>query len=103
MKLLNAFSLNMLASFPASVEVRECGLLQAQELATTAESAVGHADTATVFSAVLGAPVPANRATVSLNKGDRALVGQYIGPRLPEGATSLPEGATITWLVVDVG
>lgn len=25
------------------------------------------------------------------------LVGQYRGPRLPDGATTLPEGATIEW------
>jgi hypothetical protein len=39
---------------------------------------------------------------VSLVPGDRVLVGQYSGTRLPEGATTLPEGATIRWLVVSV-
>jgi hypothetical protein len=43
-----------------------------------------------------------NRANVSLAAGDRVLVGQYSGPRLPEGTTTLPEGATIKWLVVTV-
>jgi hypothetical protein len=45
-------------------------------------------------------PVPTNRATVSLKKGDTVVVGQYRGSRLPEGATTLPEGATIQWLWV---
>lgn len=100
--LTNAFSLNMLASLPASVRAEEVSREDAAALAAKATSAVGHADTAAVFSSVLGVPVPANRATVSLAKGDRVLVGQYRGPRLPEGATTLPEGATIQWVVVTV-
>jgi hypothetical protein len=39
---------------------------------------------------------------VKLNQGTRLLVGQYDGPRLPEGATSLPEGATLTWFKVEL-
>lgn len=50
----------------------------------------------------LGHPVPMNRVNVQLHPGDSALVGQYTGPRLPEGATQLPEGARILWLRVDV-
>jgi hypothetical protein len=63
-------------------------------------SAVGHADTAAVFSTILGFPVEPNRVNVRLAPGDIALVGQYVGPRLPEGATTLPHGATIEWWVV---
>lgn len=65
-------------------------------------SAVGHSDTAVVFASVLGHPVATNRATVSLVPGDAIIVGQYSGPRLPEGATTLPEGATIKWALVSV-
>lgn len=110
--LLNAFSMNMLADFPASIRVTEISVSEArQRLLALAEeageaeliqSAVGHADTAAVFAAVLGLPVPANRATVQLRAGDRVIVGQYSGPRMPEGATTLPEGATIKWLAVEV-
>ena len=103
MRITNAFSLNMIASFPVAVTVEEISVEQARVLASDAESVVGHADTAAVFSDVLGFEVPANRATVSLVKGDRLLVGQYRGPRLPEGASQLPEGATIQWLTVVVG
>jgi hypothetical protein len=63
-------------------------------------SVVGHADTAAVFSSVLGRVVAHNRETVKLAPDDILLVGQYIGPRLPEGATALPEGATIEWWIV---
>ena len=101
MLLLNAFSLNMLVG-NADVVVREVSQKVAAILAGACVSAVGHADTAAVFSNVLGVAVPCNRATVALKDGDVALVGQYSGPRLPEGATSLPEGAAIKWLVVGV-
>ena len=101
MFLLNAFSLNMIVG-NANIEIREITRAMAASLAPACVSAVGHADTAAVFSAVLGVEIPCNRATVALKDGDVALVGQYSGPRLPEGATSLPEGATIKWLVVGV-
>ena len=101
MFILNAFSLNMLDG-DADVIVRQVTQAVAASLAPACVSAVGHADTAAVFSAVLGVPVPCNRVSVTLRHGDLALVGQYSGPRLPEGATSLPEGATIKWVVVGV-
>ena len=101
MYLLNTFSLNMLEN-DANVLVREVSLETARSLAKIATSAVGHADTAAVFADVLGVPVPCNRVGVSLGHRDMALVGQYSGPRLPEGATTLPEGAAIKWVVVDV-
>ena len=101
MFILNAFSLNMLTG-SATVQVTELFLDQAIDLAYGATSAVGHADTAAVFAAVLDQPVACNRASVRLEKGDKALVGQYSGPRLPEGATSLPEGAAIKWFLVAV-
>ena len=101
MYLLNAFSLNMLAG-NADVHVREVSLDTARNLAKVCGSAVGHADTAAVFADVLGIDVPCNRVSVSLKEGDVALVGQYSGPRLPEGCSTLPEGATIRWVVVGV-
>lgn len=101
MYLLNAFSLNMLAG-NADVHVREVSLETARNLAKVCTSAVGHADTAAVFADVLGVPVPCNRVSVSLDHCATALVGQYSGPRLPEGATNLPEGATIKWMIVGV-
>ena len=63
-------------------------------------SIVGHADTAAVFSSLLGLDVPTNRATFLLEEGVTLFVGQYKGPRLPEGATSLPEGAKVEWAMV---
>lgn len=112
MVLLNAFSANMLADFPVTVTFTEITATEARAaLMCAAEadgeadcirSAVGHADTAAVFESVLNTPVPCRRETVLLRPGDSAIVGQYHGARLPEGATLLPQGATIKWLVVEV-
>lgn len=112
MILLNAISANMLAEFPCSLSMSEISAQEARiALLCAAEadgeadlirSAVGHADTAAIFSAALGVPVPCQRETVTLRIGDAAIVGQYIGPRLPEGCRQLPAGASIRWLYVSV-
>ena len=101
----NAFSLNMLdlevgvtnlQICPASPDV----IRQEIEEEGGFASIVGHADTAAVFSSLLGLNVPCNRATFTMDEGVTLFVGQYKGPRLPEGATSLPEGATVEWAMV---
>jgi Domain of unknown function (DUF1874) len=100
-KVCNAFSLNMLSALVADIKVSEITLAEARGLLEVGvESCVGHADTASVFSEQLGVQIPAARATVTLADGEMILVGQYSGPRLPEGATSLPEGANIKWIVL---
>ena len=63
-------------------------------------SAVGHTDTAALFSTILDRPIAVNRVSVKLDSNSAILVGQYQGPRLPEGATTLPEGASIEWWLV---
>lgn len=89
--LLNAFSLQMLESFPTSVKFTEV-----ESLPAGLESAVGHADTA----AVLG--VPMNRVSVKLRKGDVAYIAQLVGGRLPEGSTTLPEGFSFKYLKAEI-
>ena len=59
------------------------------------ESCIGHADTARVLSTLLQKEIPCNRVTVNLGPNEKCIIAQYIGPRLPEGVTMLPEGATI--------
>jgi len=104
--LCNAFSLNMLPpdilTQGVSIRAREVALDEARELAADMPSAVGHADTAAIFSSLLSREVPVNRVTVQIKRGEVILVGQYSGPRLPEGARTLPEGATIKWVLVTV-
>lgn len=106
--LLNAFSLNMVSGCPATIRVTE--LVGKSDLFDDVEdvlgsnwmSCVGHPSTAQLFSQVLGFHVECRRETISLQHGDIAVVGQYIGPRLPEGASELPEGAQIDWFKVTV-
>jgi hypothetical protein len=96
----NAFSLNMVVSFPVSIS---CVEVDASEV-TKADfsSVVGHQDTANVFSDILHRDVRMVRATLKLELGDVLYVGQLSGNRLPEGATSLPDGAVIKWLKVEI-
>ena len=102
--LCNAFSLNMLPPGDAehALRVRPLTLAAARALAADATSTVGHADTAVIFASVLGLPVPCARTTLRVEPGDELLVGQYDGPRLALGATTLPEGASIRWMLVSV-
>lgn len=100
--ILNAFSLNMLSAFPVDVRFEELSLDEARAMAAELNSAVGHAETAAIFGDMLGVTVLCRRETVTLTKGSVSLVGQYRGPRLPEGATSLPAGAIIQWFRVTV-
>lgn len=103
MFLINAFSVNMLpAGSPATVTFSPLTVADAAALVADCTSAVGHADTANVIATVLGVPVAMNRATVTLSPGDRALLAQYRGPRLAEGATTLPDGATLDFLLVTI-
>lgn len=91
MYLLNAFSLQMISAFPATVTITEVATLP-----EGLTSAIGHADTA----AVLG--VPMNRINVKLSAGDTAYVAQLTGGRLPEGSTTLPEGFAFKFLKVEI-
>lgn len=65
-------------------------------------SAVGHADVAALFSEQLDMRIEMNRVSINLCDDTALLVGQYSGSRLPEGATKLPEGAKIKWLLVEI-
>lgn len=100
--LLNAFSLNMLADLNVRIDVEEISLENAKRLAPEYQSFVGHPDTAVIFTSQLGIDVAENRETIAVKAGDEALVGQYRGPRLPAGAKTLPDGATIVWCYVQV-
>lgn len=103
MIIVNSFSLNMVSSFPLDIHAEPLTLDEAKNVARHGiESAVGHEDTAAVFSSQLGLEIKPNRITVSLKRGDMILVGQYKGPRLPEGTKTLPEGAVIEWLLVEL-
>lgn len=91
MYLLNAFSLQMISEFPTNVKFEEV-----ETLPNGLVSAIGHQDTANVLG------VPMNRVNVSLSKGDVAYIAQLQGGRLPEGATTLPNGFTFKFIKVSI-
>jgi len=95
----NAFSLQMVSA-PAEISVAPVSV---DEVAAASwQSVIGHADTASVVSGLLGRPAAFNRVNVKLQKGDVLYVAQVTGGRLPEGATTLPEGFKLIFLKVTV-
>ncbi|MEC5126755.1 DUF1874 domain-containing protein, partial [Verrucomicrobiales bacterium BCK34] len=101
--LLNALSLNMVSHPEGAFRWRALSLEGVRAVLSRGfASAIGHEDLARLLTGLLGVPVPANRVTVSLGPGSRVVVAQYKGPRLPEGATALPEGAEIAFYLVEV-
>jgi len=103
MKLLNAFSTQMLGA-DSLVSVRSISLDAVKKMAERGmlESCIGHADTAAVLSAVLGSEITHNRVAIQLQPGDRAVVAQLTGGRLPEGATTLPDDFNFVFRVIDI-
>ena len=98
--LSNAFSLGMLTPEVVLKDIK-IEAIEASDV-PDAESCVGHADTAYLFGSLLNRKVACNRITVALTTGDTLYVGQLSGPRMSEGATKLPEGATLRWFKVSV-
>lgn len=107
--LLNAFSLNLLPVATVAAVYYPITAADAANLVHVrgVTSAIGHADTARVVAHLLDVPeraeewaeIAATRPTVKWDGDGDLLIAQYSGPRLPEGATALPEGATIQfWL-----
>lgn len=76
---------------PANIEAGTIGFkkLSLQEARALLEggfvSAVGHAETARIASALLGLPVAPNRATVTLGPGEGLVLPQYRAPGSPRG------------------
>ena len=91
----NAFSLQMLTS-DAMISVEEIPEEDFNNVKNIAKSVVGHEDTANILG------VEFNRESITLNKGDVLYVAQIIGGRLPEGATTLPEGFSFKYLKVAI-
>ena len=102
----NAFSLSMLDRQKQLTNPRRIIPLRLEDVKTILSmqdvetvAAVGHLNTAQIIAEMLGLPVEKvyDRKTVKLEDEDACVIAQYVGPRLPEGATELPEGATIEW------
>ena len=72
-----------------------------EEVPSDCMSVIGHADTAAVVGGILGREILVNRTTYTVEPGDTLYVAQYSGPRLPEGATTLPEGAMVKFFRIE--
>ena len=110
----NAFSINMLTGATAldfGPVVPEDDLTQTDIVRNIIDavgvdnvtSIVGHPDTAKVIGNMLGIDIPCNRVSWTWPDDDDTilLITQLTGPRLPEGATTLPDGAKLTWWMVN--
>ena len=96
--LANAFSISMLPMEAMNfIRVKK---ITPDEIPTDIESAIGHVDTAKLQSNNLGIEVKPNPVSNKLTESDVLYVAQYTGPRLPEGATTLPEGASLEFFEV---
>ena len=95
----NAFSLQMLnLTEDASIEVTP---VTKEEVARSGfQSVVGHQDTASALTALLGVEVPMNRVSIRLFNADILYVAQVTGGRLPEGTTVLPPGRGFAFVKV---
>lgn len=106
--IVNAFSLGMVdpairkENFSIRFSPLDLSTAEAREQFASFKSCVGHVDTAAIFSSILGFPVEHNRSPAVLVEGNELLLGAYTGPRLPEGSTTLPEGAVIEWFSVRI-
>ena len=99
----NAIAISMFETAQAvNVEIKPVDVEYVQEWFDQVDvvSAIGHADTATLVSQQIGHTVKSDRISVKLTSDDLLFVSQYIGPRLAEGATVLPEGAEIRYFAV---
>ena len=94
----NAFSLQMVADNAIICKVE----VSPEEIPTEAVSIIGHSDTAAVVGSILGRNVPCNRASVMLDDEDTLYVAQVVGGRLPEGATTIPDGMEIKFYRITV-
>lgn len=106
----DAFSLNQLSHVDWSITAHACSQQDVEHVLLGAAAfggvefagAIGHADMAEIVNSMLGISLPHKRMDILLSVEDMLVVAQYVGPRLPEGATVLPERATIKWWVVSI-
>ena len=94
----NAFSLQMVADNAIICKVA----VAPADIPQEAVSIIGHKDTAAVVSTILGREVPCNRESVMLSDEDVLYVAQVVGGRLPEGATTIPDGMEIKFYRITV-
>lgn len=101
MKIVSAMSANMIRVETGSFSL-DFQKISPADVPANLEPAIGHKDTATLVESMIGQINLFGRQDIQLFPGDSVVLAQYRGPRLPEGATVLPEGAKIEFYVVSV-
>lgn len=95
--LCNAFSISMLEPHLVKfVKIRVAKDWQIAKAIKEGTSFMGHKQIAEMYN------VPYNRKSLKLKMGDKLFVAQYMGPRLEEGTTEIPENSHVIWFVVYV-
>lgn len=87
--LANAFSLQMVKSLDkCQLQIEKVSISQVINLLEHNKiiNAIGHDSTVEAFNVLTGQNLTANRINLSLSKGDKMLVMQFVGGRPPEGA-----------------
>lgn len=102
--LSNAFAISMLDGRDSQLWIRPISpqTIKRHLSAVPWQSAMGHADIARLVGLDIGIDVPVNRVSLKLGPQDYLYVAQYMGPRLPEGTTELPDGSSISYFLVTV-
>ena len=97
--LTNSFSINMIEEQNDTTNVI-FEKITPDQIPADAESQIGHDDMRQYLEEVLHRKVEKSRANCKLAPDTVIYVAQYIGPRLPEGAIHLPEGAKVIFYKV---
>lgn len=95
---VNAFSVNMLSDPKNQVTFDKVPPDHVQDLVDSylrMKSFIGHKETSDILSEMFNADIPQNRISYKMQASDVVILAQYTGPRLAEGATTLPPGAKI--------
>jgi hypothetical protein len=99
----NAFSIQMLDNENTAiiqyepVSIEEVKAMLAEE---SYKSVIGHVDTANVVSQILDLPVFVNRESIKIDESRTLIIAQFMGGRLPEGATTLPSNLEIRFFKI---
>ena len=94
----NVFTFGFLSNKNVDIKSREITWAEFDEVLASNNfiNFMGHQDVAHMVG------LEQNRISISVKSGDVVYLAQYDGPRLEEGATVLPQGATLVPLKVEV-
>ena len=101
--LVNAFSVNMLNGDNQAVDFAPISGEEARDVLSNGfKSFIGHESTASLLSHRLGLEIEFNRQSYRFMPNHRVVLAQYNGPRLPEFALELPDGAYINYWLIQI-